>query len=320
MKDTILISAFPGTGKTYFYNSTALDVLDSDSSTFDKKDFPANYIKHIKENIGEVDMILISSHENVRYELEQSGLGYNLVYPAKELKDEYIQRYKERGNEDTFVKLLEDNWDEWQDVIELESGCRHIVLQSGEYLADRIDECEMYSPISWTIKTKNYRNSGLIKAETEEEACKLFLKEYDEYTDEDIIYCRPSGRYSYSTTGYGIFSLHGFFYASGRIEVYDRENDSGYAADEGTYWVPLKDEGKFRDFFDDLETDMPIKISLGHMNQIDKAVADEVGVPVDKLDDEDVRKEFMEKKHQEYLDRLDKLDREYLEEKYGEIK
>ena len=320
MKNTILISAFPGTGKTYFFNNTSLDVLDSDSSTFDKNDFPANYIKHIKENMGKVDIILISSHEDVRYELEQSKLGYNLVYPDKELKDEYIQRYKERGNEDTFVKLLEDNWDEWQDDMELESGCRHIVLKSGEYLTDRIDECQTYIPTKWTINTTRYKTSGIIEAETETEARKLFLKENDEYTDEDIIYCRPSGRYNYSTVGYGIFSLLGYFFASGRIEIFDRENDSGYATDEGTYWVGLQDEDKVRDFFDDLETNMPLKISIGSMADIEQATADEVGVPVDKLRDEDVKKEYAKKRHQEYMDRLDILDKEYLEEKYGEIK
>ena len=307
MKDTILISGFPGTGKTYFFNNTTLDVLDSDSSTFDKKDFPANYIKHIKENIGEVDMILISSHEDVRYELEQSGLGFNLVYPAKELKNEYIQRFKDRNNDSDFIQLLDDNWENWIDDMKYQDGCRHIILNSGEYLSDIFTQFKPYNPKQWTINTSHYKTSGIIKAETEEEARKVFLKKYDEYTDEDIKYCRPTGRYNYSTTGYGIFSLHGFFYASGRIEVYDRENDTGYAADEGTYWIPLKDEGKLRDFFDDLETDMPIKLSLGNMNQIDKAVADEVGVSVDKLDGEDVRKEFMEKKHQEYLDRLDKF-------------
>jgi len=50
-KITYLISAFPGTGKSYcFNNNTTWEMLDSDSSTFDKKDFPDNYIKHIKDN------------------------------------------------------------------------------------------------------------------------------------------------------------------------------------------------------------------------------------------------------------------------------
>jgi len=39
-KPTILISAFPGTGKSYFYKNTKLKVLDSDSSKFDKSKFP----------------------------------------------------------------------------------------------------------------------------------------------------------------------------------------------------------------------------------------------------------------------------------------
>ena len=320
MKDTILISGFPGTGKTYFFNNTTLDVLDSDSSTFDKKDFPANYIKHIKENIGEVDMILISSHEDVRYELEQSGLGFNLVYPAKELKNEYIQRFKDRNNDSDFIQLLDDNWENWIDDMKYQDGCRHIILNSGEYLSDIFTQFKPYNPKQWTINTSHYKTSGIIKAETEEEARKVFLKKYDEYTDEDIKYCRPTGRYNYSTTGYGIFSLMGWFYASGRVEIYDREDESGYAIDEGSYWVPLEDEGKVRDFLDDLETSKPMEIRVGHFEECQQAVSEETGVPVDKLHDREEVKKFSDKKHQEYLDGLSDEDRKHLEEKYGEIK
>ena len=36
----MIVSAFPGTGKTYFYQNTEIyPVFDSDSSNFDKKDF-----------------------------------------------------------------------------------------------------------------------------------------------------------------------------------------------------------------------------------------------------------------------------------------
>ena len=51
MKKTLLISAFPGTGKTYSYENSNKIILDSDSSKFDKNDFPNNYINHIKENL-----------------------------------------------------------------------------------------------------------------------------------------------------------------------------------------------------------------------------------------------------------------------------
>ena len=48
---TKVYSAFPGVGKTTYFNTTDKNVLDSDSSKFDKKKFPANYIDHIERNI-----------------------------------------------------------------------------------------------------------------------------------------------------------------------------------------------------------------------------------------------------------------------------
>ena len=44
---TKVYSAFPGVGKTTYFNNTSKNVLDSDSSTFDKSEFPQNYINHI---------------------------------------------------------------------------------------------------------------------------------------------------------------------------------------------------------------------------------------------------------------------------------
>ena len=135
---TLLCSAFPGTGKTYFFNNSDKTVLDSDSSTFDKSQFPANYIKYIKDNIGKVKLIFISSHKIVRDALVENGLDFVLVYPSPDLKDDYIQRYKKRGNAEGFVDLLLNNWDNWMIELENQKGCRRIVLQKGQYISDVI--------------------------------------------------------------------------------------------------------------------------------------------------------------------------------------
>ena len=93
----MLCACFPGTGKSYCYNNDnnpCLIILDSDSSKFDKAGFPENYIQHIKENIGKVDIIFISTHEEVRSALVENSLDFTLIYPEKILKNEYIQRYK----------------------------------------------------------------------------------------------------------------------------------------------------------------------------------------------------------------------------------
>lgn len=74
------------------------------------------------------------------------------------------------------------------------------------------------------------------------------------------------GRFSYSTVGYGVFSLMGEKYRMGRIEVQDRDNESGYNVHEGIYTMPHMAGNQFEDFMDSLQTDLPIHIEIGSHN------------------------------------------------------
>jgi hypothetical protein len=134
-------SAFPGCGKTTYYRNTSKNVLDSDSSAFDKKYFPQNYLEHIKRNLENetIDKILVSSHKEVRDALTSNELRYVLVYPERDLKEEYISRYRERGNNDAFINLLDKNWDTWMDEMDEQQGCYKVRLKTGQYLSDVID-------------------------------------------------------------------------------------------------------------------------------------------------------------------------------------
>lgn len=135
---TILYSGFPAIGKSYFYNKSKLKVLDSDSSLFNKKHFPENYIKHIRENIGKVDVILISSHDIVRDALVKNNLEFTLIYPSIELKDEFISRCVKRGSDDNFINLISKNWNEWITQLKKQSKCNKIELKTNQYLSDVI--------------------------------------------------------------------------------------------------------------------------------------------------------------------------------------
>ena len=142
--NTLLCAAFPGTGKSYYCNSEltiqyAPDkwCCDSDSSKFDKSNFPQNYIEHIKERIADgYARIFISSHKVVRDALVENGLEFILIYPDETLKKEYIDRYKNRGNSEQFVELLDKNWENWIAECKEQKGCKHIVLSSGQYLSN----------------------------------------------------------------------------------------------------------------------------------------------------------------------------------------
>lgn len=149
MKNTQIVSAFPATGKSYFTKNTSKNVLDSDSSNFSwiinedgtkirNPNFPNNYIQHIKENIGKVDIIFVSSHKEVREALFENCLFFTLFRPNYFIKEEYIERFKQRGNDEKFINFIDVNWNGFIDELVLQKGCDIICLERGQYISNII--------------------------------------------------------------------------------------------------------------------------------------------------------------------------------------
>ena len=145
-KGTVIISAFPSCGKTWCYNNVKkYKILDSDSSNFSwlydvnrKKtdvrnpEFPENYIRHIKENLGKVDVIFVSSHKEVRDALKAESIPYVLVFPENNMENElfYMQGYKERGSDSKFCAFIRENWSNFIDEMKMEEWPVQYVLGS----------------------------------------------------------------------------------------------------------------------------------------------------------------------------------------------
>lgn len=138
MGQTTIIAGFPGIGKSYLKNQYGEEVSDSDSSKFPKDNFPQNYIDHIKSLIGNKRLILVSTHKDVLKGLEDNNIDYILVYPNSELKDEYLERYKQRGSPQGFIDLLSNKWDEFHNDLENTNPKKRIILNKGEFLKDRL--------------------------------------------------------------------------------------------------------------------------------------------------------------------------------------
>lgn len=141
---TKIISAFPGTGKSYYFQNNLGKCIDSDSSLFSwvkdsdgnntnerNPEFPINYIEHIKENIGKYKYIFVSSHKEVREALKNSCLYFYLLYPGIGRKTEFIERYIGRGSPEGFIKLVESNWESWISECAAEDSCRRHVMTEG---------------------------------------------------------------------------------------------------------------------------------------------------------------------------------------------
>lgn len=110
---SIVISGFPGMGKTLLHKEHTKLYSDSDSSKFDKKNFPKNYIKHIKGLIGKKQLIFVSSHIEVRNALVHNGIPFIYVIPTLDRKAEFLNNYKERGSLKEFIDNVDRNWERW---------------------------------------------------------------------------------------------------------------------------------------------------------------------------------------------------------------
>ena len=132
-----IVSAFPGCGKTTLSKKHP-NINDSDSSHFDKRYFPGNYLDHIQALYDRGACTLVSSHALVREGLAKRALPFILAYPAVDCKAEYLERYRLRGSPQAFIDLLDKNWESWIAECENQRDCIHIRLMKGQYLSDVI--------------------------------------------------------------------------------------------------------------------------------------------------------------------------------------
>ena len=106
---TLVISAFPACGKSYATDKLikkGYKVLDSDSSQF-------SWLKDI---------------------------NYAMVIPRITCKNSWIGRCWLRGNDNNFIKLLNDNWENWLlEIINEKPFDMICYLDDNEYIMDIIN-------------------------------------------------------------------------------------------------------------------------------------------------------------------------------------
>ena len=149
----VFIYAFTATGKStvaknyknvidmestlykYLGSHTEDESLKSTPRPINEK-WPHNYFEALKEVKDKYDYILISD-EICNNFLWDNHFEYWWVYPNRNLKNEYIERCKKRGNNEEFIYWYSKLWDQW--ITDCENdlmATKHIELKSGQYLED----------------------------------------------------------------------------------------------------------------------------------------------------------------------------------------
>lgn len=172
----IIIAGYAGIGKSSFCQMTensidlpsmpykwVLPPNDNTKTDFEdmkaapylvfNSNFPYNYIKEILIAMEQYDYVVIPAIERVLTMLEHElHLPYVLVYPSIELKNEYKDRYIRRGNNETFLEVFVDEYEQRIRNLQEDTFGIHIELSTGEYLIDVKDKIKAAAN---TIKQKN---------------------------------------------------------------------------------------------------------------------------------------------------------------------
>ena len=110
-----VICGFAGIGKSTAAKNMA-GVVDLESTPFNK-DWAryADVAVHMANN-GYI--VLTSTHKELRDALKVRG-NYVVAVPPASKREEYLNRYLERGNTEDFIELLGKNWTTWIEEIRL---------------------------------------------------------------------------------------------------------------------------------------------------------------------------------------------------------
>lgn len=58
------------------------------------------------------------------------------MFPKRECKGEYLERYRKRGSSESFIGKVDKEWEVFVDNMWFPGKCVHVELGAGEYLAD----------------------------------------------------------------------------------------------------------------------------------------------------------------------------------------
>lgn len=156
---TLIISAFPGCGKSFLanhYKNSKYTFLDKDNGHLScESEFKA-YANEIMSLIGKFNFLLINQYPEVLNILHENEIPYIIVAPNNSaylssrmrgiIKQQWFGRFFLRKNSNEWIDILYRNYDKWTSTYHLKSmkPNKIILLGNCEYLSDILDDLEKF--------------------------------------------------------------------------------------------------------------------------------------------------------------------------------
>lgn len=138
---TILISGFPGIGKSFSFEHSSLRILNYCSvNVTARPDTLKDLCDLIQDGfLNEWDYIFVTYSKMVNEELRKLQIPYIVVYPELDSKTEYQKRLQSKDRSEKWVCDMLDSWDEL--IVDIQDPrsidyYNSIELSTEQYLSD----------------------------------------------------------------------------------------------------------------------------------------------------------------------------------------
>ena len=129
----IIISSFIGCGKTFLNNTYGSKVKIFDASNINLD----SIVNEVMGVIDNYDIVFIPASENVRELFNEQNIDYDVFYPSKERRGEFIENQVRKRARPDIIRDLDKNFEKWVQEIDDDesSNCyKHKLSNIGEFI------------------------------------------------------------------------------------------------------------------------------------------------------------------------------------------
>lgn len=168
--EKILIMAYMGTGKTELENRYD-NVIDFDFQDYkyiydesirhlpleqrkgsvnlrtENSNYPNNFLNHAIKLLNDGKIVVspfidhvFKAYDSFDFKSKVNDVRIILVCPMRHNFNEYVERFKNRGNSDEFIARREKEFPSLVDLFEQADNYERIIIKKGQFLAEALEE------------------------------------------------------------------------------------------------------------------------------------------------------------------------------------
>lgn len=144
----IIISSFIGCGREYLKNTygdkikifdaiTEIPLTDVDGKT--NGELIEGYVNEVMDAVDDNDIVFIDSSKQIRESFNNKNVDYDLFYPSKERRGEFIENQVRKRTNPKNIQVLDRNFEKWVEEIdndESENCYKHKLINKGEFIGN----------------------------------------------------------------------------------------------------------------------------------------------------------------------------------------